>query len=333
MKIDTAKKKLADGRLTLANAGDNRDLLGVALVKIHGALEDACRSWLSVPEVSQIHQLNISDRHWKDLAKLMFDYYQWTSEDLKYVCRIDSWCDRIARAQEFQGNKQEIESYAIYVENWLNQERKPFLDRFLQDRRSSFANATSVPNIPREKPIDRPHPQKLPEQPNIILAYVLWGLGLFGFAGIHRFYLGKPVTGTMWLFSYGCLFVGQLLDLFLIPSMASGTTDRFWRNLRQQGFFPISAIAFIEDVLRKLDRLDRQVPQTFLREKTDTNAMHKILKAAAENNKVLSIGQAMMATGLTPQEVEELFNEALRRGLAHVGNDPESGAVRYYFDI
>jgi hypothetical protein len=41
----------------------------------------------------------------------------------------------------------------------------------------------------------------------------------------------------------------------------------------------------------------------------------------------------MIATGLAPDEVEELFNEALRRGLAHVGNDPESGAVRYYFDI
>jgi TM2 domain-containing membrane protein YozV len=296
MNIDAARKKLADGRLTLAKAGDNRDLLGVALVKIHGALEDACRSWLSVPEVSQAHQLDTSDRNaitWKELAELMFKYYQWTTDDIQYVRRLNNWRDRVAYGQEFQGNKQEIESYAIYVENWLNQERKPVLEE-VRHRHSSFANSTSVHNIPREKPVALPqNPQKLPEQPNIILAYMLWGLGLFGFAGLHRFYLGKPVTGTMWLFSYGCLFVGQLLDLFLIPSMASGTTDQFWKNLRRQGLFPNSAIAIIEQVLGKLDRLDRQVPQTFLREKTDISAMHKILKAAADNNKVLSIAQAI----------------------------------------
>ena len=37
--------------------------------------------------------------------------------------------------------------------------------------------------------------------------------------GAHRFYYGRPVTGTVWFFTFGLFFVGWLVDLFLIPAM------------------------------------------------------------------------------------------------------------------
>jgi TM2 domain-containing membrane protein YozV len=46
--------------------------------------------------------------------------------------------------------------------------------------------------------------------------YILW---LFGFTGAHRFYYGKPVTGTIWFFTFGLFLIGWIIDLFLIPSM------------------------------------------------------------------------------------------------------------------
>jgi len=46
--------------------------------------------------------------------------------------------------------------------------------------------------------------------------YALW---LFGFLGSHRFYYGKPITGTIWFFTLGLFLVGWIVDLFLIPSM------------------------------------------------------------------------------------------------------------------
>lgn len=49
------------------------------------------------------------------------------------------------------------------------------------------------------------------------IAYLLWLLGLVGFCGIHRFYAGKWITGLLWLFTGGLLFIGQLIDLLLIP--------------------------------------------------------------------------------------------------------------------
>jgi TM2 domain-containing membrane protein YozV len=52
---------------------------------------------------------------------------------------------------------------------------------------------------------------------DVIIGYILW---LFGFTGAHRFYYGKPITGTIWFFTFGLLLVGWIVDLFLIPSMA-----------------------------------------------------------------------------------------------------------------
>jgi len=56
------------------------------------------------------------------------------------------------------------------------------------------------------------------------VGYVLW---IFGFTGSHRFYYGKPVTGTIWFFTFGLLGIGWLIDAFLIPSMNRQAAQRF----------------------------------------------------------------------------------------------------------
>lgn len=48
------------------------------------------------------------------------------------------------------------------------------------------------------------------------IGYILW---IFGFTGSHRFYYGKPISGTIWFFTLGLLFIGWIIDFFLIPSM------------------------------------------------------------------------------------------------------------------
>jgi len=59
------------------------------------------------------------------------------------------------------------------------------------------------------------------------MAYLLWALGWFGFCGIHRFYVGKPLTGLLWLFTGGLCLVGQIVDAFLIPGMVEQANHRF----------------------------------------------------------------------------------------------------------
>ena len=55
-------------------------------------------------------------------------------------------------------------------------------------------------------------------KPNPAVGYLLWLLVFLGLAGIHRFYSGRWVTGLIWLFTAGVFLIGQLVDLFLIPS-------------------------------------------------------------------------------------------------------------------
>jgi TM2 domain-containing membrane protein YozV len=57
-----------------------------------------------------------------------------------------------------------------------------------------------------------------------LIGYLLW---IFGFLGAHRFYYGKPVTGTIWFFTFGLLFIGWIIDLFLIPAMDQEADLRF----------------------------------------------------------------------------------------------------------
>jgi TM2 domain-containing membrane protein YozV len=56
------------------------------------------------------------------------------------------------------------------------------------------------------------------------IGYILW---IFGFTGSHRFYFGKPISGTIYFFTFGLFLIGWLIDLFLIPSMDRQADLRF----------------------------------------------------------------------------------------------------------
>jgi TM2 domain-containing membrane protein YozV len=59
-----------------------------------------------------------------------------------------------------------------------------------------------------------------------LIGYLLW---IFGFIGAHRFYYGRPISGTIYFFTLGLLLIGWIVDLFLIPGMAR-TADRWYRG-------------------------------------------------------------------------------------------------------
>jgi TM2 domain-containing membrane protein YozV len=63
-----------------------------------------------------------------------------------------------------------------------------------------------------------------PQTHSKTIGYLLW---IFGFTGAHRFYFGRPVTGTIWLLTGGLLLVGWIVDLFLIPWMERTAAQRY----------------------------------------------------------------------------------------------------------
>lgn len=63
-----------------------------------------------------------------------------------------------------------------------------------------------------------------PNTHHVLIGYIGW---IFGFMGLHRFYFGKPLSGIIWFFTLGLLFIGWIVDLFLIPSMDRQAQQRF----------------------------------------------------------------------------------------------------------
>lgn len=78
------------------------------------------------------------------------------------------------------------------------------------------------------------------------IGYVLW---IFGFMGAHRFYYGRPITGTIYFCTLGLFFIGWIIDLFLIPGMDRDADVRYrsgdndynlaWILLTFLGFFGV----------------------------------------------------------------------------------------------
>ena len=140
-------------------------------------------------------------------------------------------------------------------------------------------------------------------------AYLLWALGLFGVCGLQRFYARKPLSGTLWLLTFGLCYIGQLVDLFLIPELV----DQANQPLQLQ-----EALEALEagDPTNALPPLDRQLL-----------ALARRAGAAG-----FTYNDALLECHLsrdTPRErVREEIERLLHDDLLDVGND-ERGRVVY----
>lgn len=166
-------------------------------------------------------------------------------------------------------------------------------------------------------------------------AYLLWCLCLFGICGAQRFYTGNIVSGVIYLLTFGFFYIGQLIDLALIPEMVDkrnrylsgsenpnlpGVNPYVTLNIGSMPSFPAS------EPLQGAH--GGQLPRP-----SSPSPMHKLLRAAKEQGGRLSVAQAAMYTELDPKQVQELLEEATRVGYAEITNDPETGAIRYQFDL
>jgi len=167
------------------------------------------------------------------------------------------------------------------------------------------------------------------QQVDSVTAYILWCLWLFGLGGIQRFYTGHFGSGIIYLFTWGLFGIGQVIDLVLIPGMV----DK--RNIYLRGLHGGGASNVTQQVTLNIGDIPqlKQLQATQPTSESSISPMQKLLKAAKEHGAQLSIAQAAMYTELASEQVKDLLQEAIKAGYAEVNNDPETGAIRYHFDV
>jgi hypothetical protein len=147
------------------------------------------------------------------------------------------------------------------------------------------------------------------------VAFGLWLACLFGLCGVHRFYLGKPFTGLLYLFTFGLLGVGQVVDLVRLRGMVEE------KNLLAEA-----------RTRRALGRGEARAALPAAPTRDPVEQMRQdILKAAAQRKGNITVAQAVLATGKSFEEVEKMLDAMAAKGYVDIDNDPDTGVVIYRF--
>ena len=143
------------------------------------------------------------------------------------------------------------------------------------------------------------------ERRSVAFSYGLWCLSLVGVCGVHRLYNRKPLSGILWLCTFGLFGIGQLIDLFLIPGMVEqANQDLLLQQPRAQPDLPV------------LPSLEKQLLQ-LARQRTPGG---------------FTLNDALLEVDLLPGQSSASITKEIQRlleaDLLHVGND-ERGRVVY----
>jgi TM2 domain-containing membrane protein YozV len=150
-----------------------------------------------------------------------------------------------------------------------------------------------------------------------LTAYLLWLACVFGFCGIHRFYLGKYVSGFLYLFTLGFFGIGQLIDLALIPDMVEAKNLKY---LKSQGLVGLPYSSGVSPQVTLVDT-SRSQPKA---ERLDVQIL-----TICQQKGGATVSDCVIGTGVEPAKVKAAINTLCKEDLLTVENRIGDGAIIY----
>lgn len=148
-------------------------------------------------------------------------------------------------------------------------------------------------------------------EPNIWTAYMFWLPSLFMVSGLHRFYLGKPLTGILWLMTGGLAGIGTIYDAVTMPNLV--------RRARLK---------------HRLDHLiESDEPWDMLpnrRPVADDTVEHRVLSLAVRNHGVVTPAQVALECHIPATDARDELERLVSEQFAEV-QVTRSGILAYVF--
>lgn len=148
-------------------------------------------------------------------------------------------------------------------------------------------------------------------------AYLFWLPSLFGVAGLHRFYLGKPISGIVFLLTGGLFGIGTIYDAVTMGRQVreAEIEDRLARPLGydDDGDYVIRVSRGGAGGSRRPEPEDLE---------------HVILRMAKEGGGVVSPTQVALESRCSAEEAREHLEKMVRDGFAEI-KVKRSGQIVY----
>ncbi len=147
---------------------------------------------------------------------------------------------------------------------------------------------------------------------NVGVSYILCAMGLVSpVAGLHRFYLGRPLSGLLYFMTWGFFGIGTLMDLMQMPALVqqSNVIEQLQHKLFSNWLTP---------------QQQQQPPAA------QPSVDQHILQVAAQNNSTVTVQMVALATGLSLHKAEQELDRLLKEGFCTV-DFSDDGCMIYTF--
>lgn len=151
--------------------------------------------------------------------------------------------------------------------------------------------------------------------PDTGLAYLFWLVSFAGINGLHRFYLGKPVSGFLYMITVGFFGIGTIIDGFRMPALVRRA--RLERRIDQ-------LLDYEEELERGGDRLPRQETgprpgMSLIRRHRERRRTleHAILTHAMEQHGIVMPSRIALEADTTLEKAREHLERLVVQGFAN----------------